>query len=208
MKDISTHVNPASKWISEITQVQRSTRITSASTGGSTGTRRGYKYGPRCRLPLVDTMSTGDADTIELESASHIHVASGLDTADGTHHTHTSTTHSNSGVYETRYQKSLRHYLTREALPKESHYRNLDSIVDGSARPTLDDLHHNTLRDTQVSAAPSAPGGGEACAARGGEGPRGTGDSRAVSPPAYQLLLVVRCLLLTFEHPRKPRENV
>lgn len=99
-------------------------------------------------------MSTGDADTIELDSASHIHVASGLDTADG-HHTHTS----NSGVYETRYQKSLRHYLTREALPKESHYRNLDSIVDGSARPTLDDLHHNTLRDNQVSSArrPSPP---------------------------------------------------
>lgn len=97
-------------------------------------------------------MSTGDADTIELESASHIHVASGLDTADG-HHTHTS----NSGVYETRYQKSLRHYLTREALPKESHYRNLDSIVDGSARPTLDDLHHNTLRDTQVRRARRPP---------------------------------------------------
>lgn len=96
-------------------------------------------------------MSSGDADTIELDSASHIQVASGLDTQDGHHNT----THSNSGVYETRYQKSLRHYLTREALPKESHYRNLDSIVDGSARPTLDDLHHNTLRDNQVSGVPS-----------------------------------------------------
>uniref|UniRef100_A0A0P4WBS6 Na+/K+/2Cl-cotransporter n=1 Tax=Scylla olivacea TaxID=85551 RepID=A0A0P4WBS6_SCYOL len=91
-------------------------------------------------------MSAGEADTIELDSASHIQVASGLDGMDS--HLHTTHSHSNS-VYETRYQKSLRHYLTREALPKESHYRNLDSIVDGSARPTLDDLHHNTLRENQ-----------------------------------------------------------
>lgn len=98
-------------------------------------------------------MSREEADTIELDSASHIQVASGLDGADG----HLSpTTHSNS-VYETRYQKSLRHYLTREALPKESHYRNLDSIVDGSARPTLDDLHHNTYRENQVSRAADCP---------------------------------------------------
>lgn len=52
---------------------------------------------------------------------------------------------SHQSVYETRYQKSLRHYLTREALPKESNYRNLASIVgDGSnrPRPTLDQLHN------------------------------------------------------------------
>ncbi|XP_071543225.1 bumetanide-sensitive sodium-(potassium)-chloride cotransporter-like isoform X2 [Panulirus ornatus] len=91
-------------------------------------------------------MSTGEADTIELESSSHIQVASGLDTGDDGHLS--PTTHSNS-VYETRYQKSLRHYLTREALPKESHYRNLNSIVDGSVRPTLDDLHNNTFRSEQ-----------------------------------------------------------
>ncbi|XP_018012761.2 LOW QUALITY PROTEIN: solute carrier family 12 member 2-like, partial [Hyalella azteca] len=53
---------------------------------------------------------------------------------------------SHSSVYETKYQKSLRHYLTREALPKESNYRNLESIVDGSERqrPTLDELHDST----------------------------------------------------------------
>uniref|UniRef100_A0A6A7FYV2 Na+/K+/2Cl-cotransporter protein n=1 Tax=Hirondellea gigas TaxID=1518452 RepID=A0A6A7FYV2_9CRUS len=53
-------------------------------------------------------------------------------------------------VYETKYQKSLRHYLTREALPKESNYRNLQSIVDGSsARPTLDELHDSTYHGQQ-----------------------------------------------------------
>lgn len=145
MIDISKHVNPALKWISEIAKVQRYIHITSPHR--HYWNEKGYKYESRRRLPLVGTMSSGDADTIELDSASNIQVASGLDTADGHHNT----THSNSGVYETRYQKSLRHYLTREALPKESHYRNLDSIVDGSTRPTLDDLHHNTLRDTQVS---------------------------------------------------------
>nr|ANU78813.1 Na+/K+/2Cl- cotransporter [Portunus trituberculatus] len=93
-------------------------------------------------------MSAEEADAIELDSVSHVQVASGLDGMDS--HLHATThSHSNS-VYETRYQKSLRHYLTREALPKESHYRNLDSIVDGSGpRPTLDDLHHNTLRENQ-----------------------------------------------------------
>ena len=43
-----------------------------------------------------------------------------------------------------RYQKSLRHYLTREALPVEANYRNLDSIVGGGTRPTLDELHDDT----------------------------------------------------------------
>ncbi|XP_042219096.1 bumetanide-sensitive sodium-(potassium)-chloride cotransporter-like [Homarus americanus] len=92
-------------------------------------------------------MSSEEADTIELDSSSHIQVGAGLDAGDDGHLS--PTTHSNS-VYETRYQKSLRHYLTREALPKESHYRNLNSIVDGSGvRPTLDDLHNNTLREEQ-----------------------------------------------------------
>ena len=106
-------------------------------------------------------MSAEEADAIELDSGSHIQVASGLDGADS--HLHTTHSHSNS-VYETRYQKSLRHYLTREALPKESHYRNLDSIVDGSGpRPTLDDLHHNTLRENQVSACCRCGSGAPVC---------------------------------------------
>ncbi|XP_069156705.1 bumetanide-sensitive sodium-(potassium)-chloride cotransporter isoform X3 [Procambarus clarkii] len=91
-------------------------------------------------------MSSDDADTMELGSSSHVHIASGMDAGDEAYLS--PTTHSSS-VYETRYQKSLRHYLTREALPKESHYRNLNSIVDGSMRPTLDDLHHNTFREQQ-----------------------------------------------------------
>ncbi|XP_042219292.1 solute carrier family 12 member 2-like [Homarus americanus] len=92
-------------------------------------------------------MSHKEAGAIELDSSSHIQVGAGPDAGDDGHLS--PTTHSNS-VYETRYQKSLRHYLTREALPKESHYRNLNSIVDGSGvRPTLDDLHNNTLREEQ-----------------------------------------------------------
>ncbi|XP_042861758.1 bumetanide-sensitive sodium-(potassium)-chloride cotransporter-like isoform X2 [Penaeus japonicus] len=96
-------------------------------------------------------MSNAQADTIELESGSRIQVASAMDSGDEGHLSPTTHSHSNS-VYETRYQKSLRHYLTREALPKESHYRNLNSIVDGgNVRPTLDDLHNNTFREQQQS---------------------------------------------------------
>ena len=57
---------------------------------------------------------------------------------------------SHHAVYETKYQKSLRHYLTREALPNESNYRNLESIVDGSNRQqrlTLDELHDSTYHE-------------------------------------------------------------
>nr|XP_027239552.1 bumetanide-sensitive sodium-(potassium)-chloride cotransporter-like [Penaeus vannamei] len=96
-------------------------------------------------------MSNDQTDTIELESGSRIQVASAMDSGDEGHLSPTTHSHSNS-VYETRYQKSLRHYLTREALPKESHYRNLNSIVDGgNVRPTLDDLHNNTFREQQQS---------------------------------------------------------
>ena len=52
--------------------------------------------------------------------------------------------------YDTKYQQSLRHYLTREALPKESNYRDIFSIHDGQARPTLDELHDSTLRGPKV----------------------------------------------------------
>nr|AMO44056.1 Na+/K+/2Cl- cotransporter protein [Penaeus japonicus] len=96
-------------------------------------------------------MSNAQADTIELKSGSRIQVALAMDSGDEGHLSPTTHSHSNS-VYETRYQKSLRHYLTREALPKESHYRNLNSIVDGgNVRPTLDDLHNNTFREQQQS---------------------------------------------------------
>ena len=88
-------------------------------------------------------MSLDERDTIELHSGSQLESNgdnAGGDELDG----HLAA--NDYSVYETKYQKSLRHYLTREALPKESHYRNLNSLVDGSARPTLDDLHNNTLR--------------------------------------------------------------
>jgi len=41
--------------------------------------------------------------------------------------------------YETKYQRSLRHYLNREALPKESNYADLSSVYD--ARPSIGELH-------------------------------------------------------------------
>ena len=53
--------------------------------------------------------------------------------------------------YDTKYQRSLQHYLTREALPKESNYRDIFSIKDGQARPTLDELHDSTYRGPKVS---------------------------------------------------------
>lgn len=53
-------------------------------------------------------------------------------------------------VYETRYQRSLRNYLTREKLPSEAHYRNLSSVMDGSGRPTMDDLHNATFHEKEV----------------------------------------------------------
>lgn len=43
-------------------------------------------------------------------------------------------------IYETKYLRSLRHYLTRDALPRETHYRNLGSIAEGQLRPTIDQL--------------------------------------------------------------------
>lgn len=113
--------------------------------------RESINRGSARRLQSVGSMSNAQADTIELESGSRIQVASAMDSGDEGHLSPTTHSHSNS-VYETRYQKSLRHYLTREALPKESHYRNLNSIVDGgNVRPTLDDLHNNTFREQQVN---------------------------------------------------------
>ena len=49
----------------------------------------------------------------------------------------------------TLYLKSLRHYLTREALPHEQHYRNILSLgedTDGRkySRPTLEELHQKS----------------------------------------------------------------
>lgn len=112
--------------------------------------RESINRGSARRLQSVGSMSNDQTDTIELESGSRIQVASAMDSGDEGHLSPTTHSHSNS-VYETRYQKSLRHYLTREALPKESHYRNLNSIVDGgNVRPTLDDLHNNTFREQQV----------------------------------------------------------
>ena len=47
-------------------------------------------------------------------------------------------------VQFTQYAKSFRHYLTREALPSESNYRNLLSFGRGGGaakqRPTLEEL--------------------------------------------------------------------
>ncbi|KAL7639363.1 UNVERIFIED_CONTAM: hypothetical protein RMT77_009864 [Armadillidium vulgare] len=88
-------------------------------------------------------MGSRDVDAVELQNSAAFQ--GGSEAEDDSHCYPTTHSH-HSGVYETRYQKSLRHYLTREALPKESHYRNLNSIVDGSARPTLDDLHDATFR--------------------------------------------------------------
>lgn len=47
----------------------------------------------------------------------------------------------------TQYLKSLRNYLTRDALPSEDHYRNIMSLTKEHGqvftRPTLEELHAN-----------------------------------------------------------------
>ena len=63
-----------------------------------------------------------------------------------THGSHTVSS-ANMTYSNTRYFKSLRHYLTRDALPSENHYRNLLSIGESNvqkfSRPTLDELHED-----------------------------------------------------------------
>lgn len=51
-------------------------------------------------------------------------------------------------AYTTQYLKSLRHYLTRDALPNENHYRNILSVNSPKnlrkySRPTLEELQEN-----------------------------------------------------------------
>jgi len=41
--------------------------------------------------------------------------------------------------YETKYQRSLRHYLNRDALPRESNYANLSSVYE-AGRPSIGEL--------------------------------------------------------------------
>ncbi|KAB7494130.1 Solute carrier family 12 member 1, partial [Armadillidium nasatum] len=58
------------------------------------------------------------------------------------------------GSYFTFYQKSLRHYLTREQLPREENYRDIHSIVGGHGRPSLHELHNDTVpqKSLQINA--------------------------------------------------------
>lgn len=54
-------------------------------------------------------------------------------------------------TYSTNYIKSLRHYLTRDALPAETHYRNIFSINSSGrkfSRPTIEELHEEQLAET------------------------------------------------------------
>ena len=62
------------------------------------------------------------------------------DTTGGLSPDSNSNTHGRPSIYETKYLRSLRHYLTRDALPRETHYRNLGSIAEGHLRPTIDEL--------------------------------------------------------------------
>ena len=64
-----------------------------------------------------------------------------------------SNTHGRPSIYDTKYLRSLRHYLTRDALPRETHYRNLGSIAEGRSRPTIDELRDESY--VKVSTEPS-----------------------------------------------------
>lgn len=87
---------------------------------------------------------TGMAET----SLGGLQVSGGGSTSGGDGGSHLSPD-ANYNVYETRYQRSLRNYLTRETLPSEAHYRNLESVV-GNQRPTIDELHQNTVAVREV----------------------------------------------------------
>ena len=56
-------------------------------------------------------------------------------------------------VQFTQYAKSFRHYLTRDALPAESNYRNLLSFGKSSVkqRPTLEQLREEEIKPNGVS---------------------------------------------------------
>lgn len=51
--------------------------------------------------------------------------------------------------HQSKYMRSLRHYLTGETLPRESLYRNPGSVHHGRTRPTVDQLRNGEL--SQVS---------------------------------------------------------
>ena len=75
-------------------------------------------------------------------------------TADENGWTHQGSMRSGDTVQFTQYAKSFRHYLTRDALPAESNYRNLLSFGRNSVkgqRPTLEQLREEDLKQNGVS---------------------------------------------------------
>ena len=92
-------------------------------------------------------------ETGTAETSLGVQVSSGGETAGGGgggDGGHLSPNASSYNVYETRYQRSLRNYLTRETLPSEAHYRNMDSVMVGYSRPTIDELHNHTVNEREV----------------------------------------------------------
>ncbi|XP_071450264.1 bumetanide-sensitive sodium-(potassium)-chloride cotransporter-like isoform X1 [Hetaerina americana] len=91
----------------------------------------------------------GDEDSGQRKSSNAaeemalINDGAGGDGARGASPTVVSHNHEMSTGYDTRYAKSFRHF-TREALPRLDNYRNIMSI-QAAYRPTLDELHNETL---------------------------------------------------------------
>ncbi|CAG0890209.1 unnamed protein product [Cyprideis torosa] len=69
-------------------------------------------------------------DPVDQDDTDHL----GVDLQGGSH------------TYDTRYLKSLRR-MTMEAFPREHYYRNQASIEGAYVRPTLDDLHGQTIKE-------------------------------------------------------------
>ncbi|MPC54051.1 hypothetical protein E2C01_047958 [Portunus trituberculatus] len=95
---------------------------------------------------------TGTAET-SLGGGLQVSAAGSTSGGDGSSHLSPDASYN---VYETRYQRSLRNYLTRETLPSEAHYRNLESVV-GNQRPTIDELHQNTVSEREVGDSTAHP---------------------------------------------------
>lgn len=87
-------------------------------------------------IDMYSDSTKTDSDKVDTESEKSCHESH--ETRD---RARTNSQSMNQQTYNTLYLKSLRNYLTRDALPDERHYRNQLSIRRKFLRPTMDELH-------------------------------------------------------------------
>ena len=98
----------------------------------------------KTRFSVANVDSTSDSGKTDSDkSESDSEEKSPEHEAGSRHRSRTNSQTVNQQTYNTLYLKSLRNYLTRDALPDERHYRNQLSIKRKFARPTLEELHED-----------------------------------------------------------------